>query len=84
MTVGAPTGGKPAEFVGFDRWTPAQAAFVARIRDQGARVTVRPVVTEDCTRDAQVVECNDFDAELETAARWAAQSLQERPDERWR
>ncbi|MBP6105501.1 MAG: PD-(D/E)XK nuclease family protein [Steroidobacteraceae bacterium] len=82
LTVGAPTGGKPAEFVGFDRWTPAQAAFVARIRDQGARVTVRPVVTEDCTRDAQVVECNDFDAELETAARWAAQSLQERPDER--
>ena len=32
--------------------------------------------------DAHVVECNDFTAELETAARWAAHRLQQRPDQR--
>jgi probable DNA repair protein len=72
----------PLEFVGFDRWTPSQAAFVERISAQGVPVTVRPAVPADSRLDAHVVECNDFDAELETAARWAAQRLQERPDER--
>ena len=82
LTVGPPARDTPVEFVGFDRWTPAQEAFVERISDQGAHVTVRPAAPVEGTLDAHVVECNDFDAELETAARWAAQRLQERPDER--
>ncbi len=81
-TVGPLATDAPVEFVGFDRWTPAQAAFVERISTQGVPVTVRPAVPADSTLDAHVVECNDFDAELETAARWAAQRLQQRPDER--
>ena len=82
LTVGPPARDKPIEFVGFDRWTPAQAAFVERISSLGARVTVRPAVPENEAFKAHVVECNDCDAELETAARWAAQRLQEQPDER--
>lgn len=82
LTVGPPATDAPVEFVGFDRWTPAQAAFVERMSAQGVPVTVRPAVPGDGTLEAQVVECNDFDAELATAARWAAQRLQERPDER--
>jgi probable DNA repair protein len=82
LIVGPPARDKPIEFVGFDRWTPAQAAFVERISSLGARVTVRPAVPENETFNAHVVECNDCDAELETAARWAAQRLQEQPDER--
>jgi probable DNA repair protein len=82
LTVGPLATATPVEFVGFDRWTPAQAAFVERISAQGTCVAVRPAVPADSTLDAQVVDCNDFDTELETAARWAAQRLQERPDER--
>ncbi|MEY2921139.1 MAG: hypothetical protein RL261_2444 [Pseudomonadota bacterium] len=82
LSVGPLATGTPVEFVGFDRWTPAQAAFVERISTQGVPVTVRPAVPADSALDAQVVACNDFDAELETAARWAAQRLQARPDER--
>jgi len=82
LTVGPLTTDTPVEFIGFDRWTPAQAAFIERISTQGVPVTVRPAVPADSTLDAHVVACNDFDAELETAARWAAQRLQERPDER--
>jgi probable DNA repair protein len=82
LTVGPPAGNRLVEFVGFDRWTPAQEAFVARISSQGAHLAVRPAVPEDSLHDAQVVECDDFDDELQTAARWAAQRLQDRPDER--
>ena len=82
LTVGPLATDTPVEFVGFDRWTPAQAAFLERISAQGVPVTVRPAVPANSTLDAHVVECNDFDAELETAARWAAQWLQSRPDER--
>ena len=82
LTVSPPAGDRPVEFVGFDRSTPAQQAFVERIAKEGARVAVRPAVSEDETLDARVVECNDFNDELETAASWAAQWLQERPDER--
>ena len=82
LTVGPLATDTPVEFVGFDHWTPAQAAFVERIAAQGVRVTVRPAVPADSTLATHVVECNDFDAELEAAARWAAQRLQERPDER--
>ena len=82
LTVGPLATDTPVEFVGFDHLTPAQAVFVERIAAQGVRVTLRPAVPDDITLDARVVECNDFDDELETAARWAAQRLQERPDER--
>ena len=82
LTIGPLATDTPVEFVGFDRWTPAQAAFLERISAQGVPVTVRPAVPANSTLNAHVVECNDFDAELETAARWAAQWLQSRPDER--
>ncbi|MGB7738635.1 MAG: PD-(D/E)XK nuclease family protein [Steroidobacteraceae bacterium] len=82
LTVGPLATDTPVEFVGFDQLTPAQAVFVERIATQGVRVNLRRAAPDDITPDARVVECNDFDAELETAARWAAQRLQERPDER--
>ncbi|MDH4310354.1 MAG: PD-(D/E)XK nuclease family protein [Gammaproteobacteria bacterium] len=82
LSVGPLPADTPVEFVGFDRWTPAQAAFIERVAGQGARVAVRPAVPADAPLDARAVECNDFDAELDTAARWAAQRLQEQPDER--
>jgi ATP-dependent helicase/nuclease subunit B len=82
LTVGPPANDTLLEFVGFDRCTPAQEAFIERISVHGARVTMRPAVPENGKLAAHVVECNDFDAEIETAARWAAQRLQERPDER--
>jgi ATP-dependent helicase/nuclease subunit B len=82
QSVGPLSTDTPVEFVGFDYWTPAQAAFIERVSGQGARVSVRPAVPADAPLDAHAVECNDFDAELDTAARWAAQRLQQRPDER--
>ncbi len=82
LTVGPLDVDTPLEFVGFDHCTPAQANFVERITAHGLAVTVRAAVSADIALDAHVVECNDFTAELETAARWAAHRLQQRPDER--
>jgi probable DNA repair protein len=70
------------ELIGFDRCTPAQAAFVERMTHAGAEITVRAVLADDGPLTAQRVDCNDFEAELETAARWAALRLQGRPRDR--
>ena len=82
LVVGPQDVAIPVEFVGFDHWTPAQAAFVERISSQGVRVTVGPALPENGTLGAAVVACNDFAAEIDTAARWAAQRLQLAPHER--
>jgi ATP-dependent helicase/nuclease subunit B len=70
------------QFVGFDRWTPEQSAFVDRVRQQGIDVETAPPLDASAPIVAEVVECNDFDAELETATRWLAQRLQSAPDSR--
>ncbi|HET9693574.1 MAG TPA: PD-(D/E)XK nuclease family protein [Steroidobacteraceae bacterium] len=70
------------QFVGFDRWTPEQSTFVERLRQHGTRVEVTPRLDESAPMTAEVVDCNDFDDEIETAARWIAQYLQARPQAR--
>ncbi len=59
--------------VGFDSLTPAQRSFVARLERAGVSVTQR----SEPSRQASVtrVECRDRSAELDAAARWAAQRL---------
>jgi ATP-dependent helicase/nuclease subunit B len=65
--------GPALELVGFDALTPAQQAFFARLERAGVNVTQRsePLRQGLVTR----VECRDRTAELDTAARWAAQRL---------
>lgn len=72
----------PLSFVGFDHWTPEQAAFLDRLRAGGVPVITTEPLSGDAPIAARVVECDDFDAELDAAARWAAARLQERPRER--
>jgi probable DNA repair protein len=64
------------QFAGFDRYTPEQATFLARLRTHGLDVVTPPPLDEDAAVRGEVVECTDFDAEVETAARWIAQHLQ--------
>jgi ATP-dependent helicase/nuclease subunit B len=80
--VGPLSPGVVLEFIGFDRLTPEQSAFKERMAADGIDVSVRPAAPAHAALAAHLVECNDFDAELATAARWAAQRLQERPEER--
>lgn len=70
------------EFRGFDRLTPEQAAYVAAQRAAGVAITLPDASADDGTVPASAVVCNDFDDELETAARWAAGGLQARPGSR--
>lgn len=69
----------PLSFLGFDRWTPEQAALLERLQQQGVPVTTSPPLDDDAPIRAEVVECNDFETELETAARWSAAFLQREP-----
>jgi hypothetical protein len=80
--VGPFAAGATLSFVGFDRWTPEQAAFLDRLRAAGVTVTLPVALDDDAPIRASVVECNDFEAELATAARWAARHLQEFPGSR--
>ncbi len=72
----------PLAFHGFDRWTPQQAAFVAAVQVAGVPLRVAEPLSDNATIRAEVVACNDFDTELETAARWAAARLQLMPESR--
>jgi ATP-dependent helicase/nuclease subunit B len=72
----------PLAFVGFDRWTPEQAALLERLQASGVPLSIPEQLATDAPVRAQVVECNDFDDELEAAARWAALSLQRQPEAR--
>lgn len=70
------------EFRGFDRLTPEQARFVEVQRAAGVSIAMPEAVVDDGGIDATTVACNDFDEELESAARWAAALLQARPEAR--
>jgi ATP-dependent helicase/nuclease subunit B len=82
LAVGPLAAGMPFEFIGFDLFTPAQSAFVERMLAAGATIAVQAPTPGDVPLPAQRVDCNDFEAELETAARWAAERLQRRPRDR--
>ena len=82
LVVGPLAAGTPFEFIGFDLFTPAQSAFVERMTAAGATIAVHAPTPGDVPLRAQRVDCNDFEAELETAARWAAERLQRRPRDR--
>lgn len=81
-TVGPFPADVPLVFAGFDRWTPEQAELLERLRQGGAPVAVLAGPDTDAPIQAEVVACNDFDAELETAARWSAAWLQREPQAR--
>ena len=72
----------PLVFRGFDRLTPEQAAFIDTQRGAGVPVSLPEPLPEEAPIEAACVECNDFEAELETAARWAAGWLQRSPSSR--
>jgi probable DNA repair protein len=87
LVVGPFATSEPIAFHGFERWTPEQALFVEGLVAAGVPVTL-PLTLADSRLDAspdnstlrgQVVESNDFDAELDAAARWAAARLQAAP-----
>ncbi|HEX9208024.1 MAG TPA: PD-(D/E)XK nuclease family protein [Steroidobacteraceae bacterium] len=80
--VGPFSAATPLSFVGFDRWTPEQAALLEKLQQGGVPCTITPVLDEAAPLRAAAVECNDFDAELETAARWVAACLQRQPGAR--
>jgi ATP-dependent helicase/nuclease subunit B len=81
-TVGPFTRDLRLRFVGFDEPTPEQSDFLERVRAEGLEVLVDPPVTTPDAIVGELVECNDFVAELETAARWIARHLQSQPDAR--
>lgn len=72
----------PLRWLGFDRLTPEQATFVDSQRAAGVPVALGEPLADDAEVSAEVVECNDFEAELATAARWAASRLQAEPSAR--
>lgn len=72
----------PLVWLGFDRLTPEQAAFVAAQRAAGVPISLHQPLADEAEIRAVVVECNDFEAELATAARWAAARLQADPSSR--
>ena len=69
----------PLVWLGFDRLTPEQAAFVESQRTAGVPISLCEPLADDAEVSALVVQCNDFEAELATAARWAAARLQADP-----
>ncbi len=83
-TVGPWDPGLVLRFAGFERLTPAQVACCGRMRAQGVTLAGLPALESDAAPepDLEVVDCNDFDAELETAARWAAARLLAEPRSR--
>ncbi len=81
-TVGPFPVATPLSFVGFDRWTPEQAALLEKLHRDGVQVTTSAMLEADAPIQAEVVACNDFDAELDAAARWSAAFLQREPEAR--
>jgi probable DNA repair protein len=78
-TLGPLPADAPLVWLGFDRLTPEQAAFVESQRTAGVPVSLREPLADDAEVSALVVQCNDFEAELAMAARWAATRLQADP-----
>ena len=68
------------EIVGFDQLTPSQDALLERWAAAGLPVQRVPASPGGGT--ARRVRCLDFAAEIDAAARWAAELLHERTDRR--
>ncbi len=66
------------EIVGFDRLTPLQEALLARWAAAG--IEVRRVARSEGSRSPRRVSCLDPAAEIDAAARWAADRLDGRDD----
>ena len=69
-------------FAGFDRYTPEQTETIGRMRADGVDVDDGLCAIGDDTIRGACVACNDFDDEIDTAARWIAQHLQRAPGAR--
>jgi probable DNA repair protein len=80
--IGALPTATPVHFVGFAEWTPEQRAFMSAQHAHGVPIKDCEARDEASALKADIVECNDFDSELETATRWAAQWLQVHPTDR--
>lgn len=65
---------------GFELRTPAQNSLLAAFEQVGTRV--EEVAPEQASGQALRVECQDVNAELEAAARWARMRLSAQPDAR--
>lgn len=63
---------------GFDRLTPEADVLIAALRECGSHI--EPVPAAAATSDVSVVACEDPDAELRTAGRWARAQLESNPD----
>ena len=63
---------------GFDRLTPEADHLLAALRERGTRID--RISVETAGRHAQVIECDDTDAELRSAGAWARRRLEEDPD----
>jgi ATP-dependent helicase/nuclease subunit B len=79
--VGTGEPGATLVLAGFDRLTPAQQATLQRFAADGVDVRHEPEPTPDHHAEPRLVACNDFEAEVATAARWAAARLERRPHE---
>ena len=72
--------GMTLEFIGFDALTPAQRSFLQRLERSGTVVSHRTAAQAE--GHLSWVECVDRMAEYDAAARWAAQRLERRPNDR--
>ena len=70
--------GARLRFIGFDALTPGQAAFIERMREGGVEVVLDPV--PEAAEGTVWVSVQDRDAEIDTAARWAARRLDRAQD----
>ena len=68
------------EVAGFDDLTPAQHSLLDRLRQSGCEVTQRP--PGERRGSVSWIDCQDRDAEIEVAARWAAARLDRDPQAR--
>ena len=79
-TLGAVAPATQLELAGFDELTPAQCSLLDRLRQSGCEVMQRP---PDSRRGlVSWIECQDREAELDSAARWAAARLDRDPQAR--
>ena len=72
--------GMTLEFIGFDALTPAQQSYLQRLERSGATVSHR--LPGQAPVSIFWVEQVDRVAEYDAAARWAAQRLERRPNDR--
>jgi probable DNA repair protein len=66
--------------LGFDELTPAQGVLIDRLRADGVDIVVEPLPIR--RGELSAVDCSDQAAELDAAARWAADWLDRQPSAR--